>query len=292
MGRAPAGAERGRRGKGESSGGAAGGPVGKGLLAGGGGRAGGRRRQPPARAGRRGRGGRGSSDVQKRTRRARRCHRRGGGGAACPPGPAPPRPSAGGGGAAIGWSGAGAGPAGGRAASLLAGAARGAELGAAARGVGRAGAEREVGGGGGGGGGRAGERRAPPPPRHPPGAGEPLTNAHCALGDSTVRVTAANLLLGHHCAAASPPRTRASKPRRPPALSASHVRGSGVPRSRLPHRSPLSCLQRLPMLGSAAPRCAAGSAPGSAALAHGSAKRWSAPAAGLGQGRMQSVCTL
>ncbi|XP_055670149.1 uncharacterized protein LOC114011846 [Falco peregrinus] len=87
--------------------------------------------------------------------------------------------------------------------------------GAAARGVGRAGAEREVGGGGGGGG-SAGlrERRwAPPPPRHPPGAGEPLTNAHCALGDSTVRVTAANLLLGHRWAAASP-RLRGPAPRR------------------------------------------------------------------------------
>ncbi|XP_074442919.1 uncharacterized protein LOC141743094 [Larus michahellis] len=100
---------------------------------------------------------------------------------------------------------AGAGLAGGRAASLLAGAARWAGRGAAARGVGRAGAEREVGGGGGGGErGAAGAQVGPAAPRHPPGAGEPLTNAHCALGDSTVRVTAANLLLGHRCAAASP----------------------------------------------------------------------------------------
>ncbi|CAM4571701.1 unnamed protein product [Caretta caretta] len=34
---------------------------------------------------------------------------------------------------------------------------------------------------------------------NPPEAGEPLTNAHCAVKDSTVRVTAANLLFGHHC---------------------------------------------------------------------------------------------
>ncbi|XP_063187792.1 uncharacterized protein LOC134514227 [Chroicocephalus ridibundus] len=52
--------------------------------------------------------------------------------------------------------------------------------------------------------GAAGAQVGPAAPRHPPGAGEPLTNAHCALGDSTVRVTAANLLLGHRCAAASP----------------------------------------------------------------------------------------
>ncbi|XP_069659630.1 uncharacterized protein [Haliaeetus albicilla] len=61
------------------------------------------------------------------------------------------------------------------------------------------------------GGSAGGPRR--PPPRHPPGAGEPLTNAHCALGDSTVRVTAANLLLGHRCVATSP-RLRGPAPRR------------------------------------------------------------------------------
>lgn len=70
----------------------------------------------------------------------------------------------------------------------------------------------------------------PAAPRHPPGAGEPLTNAHCALGDSTVRVTAANLLLGHRCAAVSPPRSHASTLRRP----ATQVRGSGMQRTHPP----------------------------------------------------------
>lgn len=94
----------------------------------------------------------------------------------------------------------------------------------------------------------------PAAPRHPPGAGEPLTNAHCALGDSTVRVTAANLLLGHRCAATSlrlaptDPRFDATTPASPPCHS-----GEGLRRAKEspPHPTPLSCLQRLLILGPA-----------------------------------------
>ncbi|XP_032546269.1 circumsporozoite protein-like [Chiroxiphia lanceolata] len=220
MGRAATGAGRGRRGKGETSHGGAGRQRGRGspreAAARQGGAAGNRR---PERGGE---GGEGRAAATCRSERAAPAAVTAGGpgGPRRAPGHAPPRPSAGGGSAAIGWGRAGAGPAGGRAASPLAGAAWWAGRGAAARGVGRAGAEREVGGGGGGGSGAAGAQAGPAAPRHPPGAGEPLTNAHCALGDSTVRVTAANLLLGHRCAAASPPRTRTSTPRRPPPLPA------------------------------------------------------------------------
>ncbi|XP_039408873.1 laforin-like [Corvus cornix cornix] len=159
-------------------------------------------------------------------------------------------------GAAIGWSGAGGGARG-----------RGARRGP---GRGRARSWRRR---------RRERRRAPPPPRHPPGAGEPLTNAHCALGDSTVRVTAANLLLGHHCAAVSPPRTRASKPRRP-SCPVGHP-GEGLRRANPIHRhcpassgSPSSALR--------SPDALPGVPQDRPHLRRGARKDRTLPAAGLG----------